>query len=113
MAHGLANAVLLPKVLRAYGEGVTKPLAELARAIGMGENNMSDKDLAEMIISHIEGMNRRMQIPDVLDCIRTGDIPEMAKHADNEGNPLYPVPVLWDGKELERLYYLVCPEEKK
>jgi alcohol dehydrogenase class IV len=112
VAHGLANAVLLPKVLRAYGEGVTKPLAELARAIGMGENNMSDKDLADMIISHIEGMNRRMQIPDVLDCIRTEDIPEMAKHADNEGNPLYPVPVLWDAKELERLYYLVCPEAK-
>ena len=112
VAHGLANAVLLPKVLRAYGEGVTKPLAELARAIGMGENNMSDKDLAEMMISHIEGMNRRMQIPEVLDCLRAEDIPEMAKHADKEGNPLYPVPVLWDARELERLYYLVCPEAK-
>ena len=113
VAHGLANAALLPKVLRAYGEGVTKPLAELARAIGMGEMNMSDKDLAEMMISHIEGMNRRMQIPEVLDCLRAEDIPEMAKHADKEGNPLYPVPVLWDARELERLYYLVCPEDKK
>ena len=31
----------------------------------------------------------------------------MAKHADKEGNPLYPVPVLMDEKELEKFYYAV------
>ena len=33
------------------------------------------------------------------------DVPEMAKYADKEGNPLYPVPILWNAKELEQIYY--------
>lgn len=36
------------------------------------------------------------------------DIPVMSKHADREGNPLYPVPVLMDRKELEKFYYEVA-----
>ena len=31
----------------------------------------------------------------------------MASHADKEGNPLYPVPVLMDKRELEKIYYEV------
>ena len=27
------------------------------------------------------------------------------KYADKEGNPLYPVPILWNAKELEQIYY--------
>ena len=36
------------------------------------------------------------------------DIKTMAKHADKEGNPLYPVPVLLNAKELEQFYYKVA-----
>ena len=31
----------------------------------------------------------------------------MAGYADREGNPLYPVPVLMDKKELEQIYWEV------
>ena len=34
----------------------------------------------------------------------------MAHHADMEANPIYPIPVLWDPEELEKLYYLVYEE---
>ena len=111
LPHGLANAVLLPKVLRAYGDSVTIPLAELAKKIGLVESTMKDKDAAEKFISHIEGMNERMQIPTAFDCIKKTDIPAMAKLADKEANPLYPVPTLWNAKELEKIYYLVCEEK--
>ena len=111
VAHGLANAVLLPKVLRAYGKSAVKPLAELAKAVGLAEKSASAESAAELIISHIEGMNARMQIPTKLDCVRKADVPEMAKLADSEANPLYPVPALWDAGELRALYYLVCCEE--
>ena len=107
VAHGLANAVLLPKFLRAYGDSVTKPLAELAYAVGLADSSLSIGDAAELIISHIEGMNRRMGIPDSLGCVKPEDIPEMARLADKEANPLYPVPTLWDAKELEKIYLLV------
>ncbi len=110
VAHGLANAVLLPHVLRAYGESATDSLAELAKAVGLVSEEASAYDAAEAIISHIEGMNRRMGIPEKLDCIRAEDIPAMARLADKEANPLYPVPTLWDSEELEALYLRASAE---
>lgn len=110
VAHGLANAVLLPCVLRAYGESATDSLAELARAVGLVNAETSAEDAAEAIISHIEGMNERMNIPKKLSCIKSCDIPEMAKLADREANPIYPVPTLWNAEELEAIYRLVCDE---
>lgn len=106
--HGLANAVLLPKVLRAYGDSVTKSLSELAKKVELVDNATPDKEAAEIFISHIEGMNKRMQIPEKFDCIVKSDIEEMSKLADKEANPLYPVPTLWDAEELQALYHLVC-----
>ena len=106
--HGLANAVLLPHVLRAYGKSATKQLAKLARVSGLANSAMDDNEACEAIISHIEGMNQRMQIPKTLDAVVINDIPAMAKLADKEANPLYPVPVLWNAAELEKIYSLIC-----
>ena len=43
--------------------------------------------------------------------IQKADIPVMAKHADQEGNPLYPIPVLMNRKELEIIYRKVKGQE--
>jgi len=102
--HGLANAVLLPHVLRAFGDSVTESLADLARATGLVEASVSDADAAERFICKVEEMNRNMQIPTKIQGIQKEDIPALAQYADKEGNPLYPVPQLWDAKELERIY---------
>ena len=110
VAHGLANAVLLPHVLRAYGDSAAISLAELAKVVGLVSEETPVSESAEAIISHIEGMNERMNIPKTLSCVRLCDVPEMAKLADKEANPIYPVPTLWDTKELEAIYHLVCDE---
>ena len=110
LAHGLANAVLLPRVLRAFGENAINSLAELAKATGLVNEDIPASEAAEAFISHIEGMNKRMNIPEKFSCIRLCDIPDMAKLADKEANPLYPVPTLWDAEELEAIYRLVCDE---
>ena len=47
---------------------------------------------------------RYMQIPETIKEIRREDIPALSKHAAAEGNPLYPVPVLMDEKELAGMY---------
>ena len=107
IAHGLANAVLLPIVLRAYGDSVTEALGNLSKVIGLAGEDVTIATAAEMFISHIEAMNERMQIPTKLDCIRKEDIPAMAALADKEANPLYPVPTLWNATELEAIYHLV------
>ena len=49
-----------------------------------------------------------MGIPERLQGIQKADIPAMARHADREANPLDPVPVLMNAKELEQFYYQVA-----
>ena len=102
--HGLANAVLLPIVLKQYGKAAYRRLALLARASGVVREVKSEKLTAEDFINWVEAMNREMQIRSHLDGIRREDIPAMATYAEKEGNPLYPVPVLWTRRELEEIY---------
>ena len=105
--HGLANAVLLPFVLEAYGPCIYKKLHRLGVAAGLASLSDSDEQGARAFITAIRDMRRRLQIPDTLPGIREADIPALARHADREANPLYPVPCLWDAKELERFYQTV------
>lgn len=102
--HGLANAVLLPHVLRAYGNAVTKRLAELAYLTGVAAAQDTEETAAEKFICSIEEMNRSMQIPEKLEGIKAEDVEELARYADKEANPLYPVPKLWDAEELQQIY---------
>ena len=106
--HGLANSVLLPEVLNFYGDRTHKKLYELAVYARIAERNDSEAEGAEKLIEKIRALNANMQIPKTLPEIKKEDVQAMAKHADKEGNPLYPVPVLMDAKELEKLYYLVA-----
>ena len=55
----------------------------------------------------------KFNIKDIVSEIREEDIPKMAKYADKEANPLYPVPVLMDAKALEQFYYMLMPEGDK
>lgn len=105
--HGLANAVLMPIVLEAYGPCVHKKLWELGRAAGVVTPSMSHAQGAQAFIAAIRELNRRMGIPTTLQGIQEEDIPAMARHASREANPLYPVPRLMDAKELERFYQKV------
>ena len=105
MPHGLTNAIILPIVLKKYGEAVYKKLACLAKFANIGDNNDSDKVRAEKFISAIESLNKKLGIPSKISGIKTKDIPKLAAYADKETNPLYPVPILWNAKELEEIYY--------
>ena len=104
--HGLANSVLLPIVLKAYGTAAHKKLARLARITGISDSKL-DAVAAEEFINHIRNMNISMNIPETLDGIRNEDIPKLACYADKEANPLYPVPALWGPEKLEQMYHLV------
>ena len=103
--HGEANSILLPHVLRAYGEAAEHKLALLADAAGIGGSG--EKEKAAAFIAAIEAMNRRLGIPDAIGELKEEDIPALARRADKEANPLYPVPRLMDAKELESLYRAV------
>lgn len=106
--HGLANSVLLPIVLEEYGVAIHHQLHNLAIVAGVASKSEPHAVAAGKFIRAIRDMNRRMGIPETLSGILEGDIPEMARHADKEANPLYPVPVLMNAKELEKFYYKVA-----
>ena len=103
--HGLANAVLMPIVLEEYGETAHVKLHQLAMAAGISKETDLVEDSAKRFIQTLRDMNARMNIPTGFTNIIETDIPMMAKHADAEANPLYPVPKLMDAKELEKIYY--------
>ncbi len=102
--HGLANAVLLPHVLRAYGASAEKKLSILAEAIGMRKNG-------EAFIKAVEALEKEIGIPGYIKGIDEKDIHELAILAEREANPLYPVPKLMTAEELEPFYKAVI--EKK
>lgn len=106
--HGLANSVLMPLVLEAYGEAAHKKLHEMGVAAGVTTPGASHQEGAEAFIQAIRELNRKLGIPATLPGILKQDIPRMARHAAKEANPLYPVPVLMTAKELERFYHNVA-----
>lgn len=111
--HGLANAVLLPKVLEAYGACVYKKLKDLAVYSAVADENDIEQLAAEKFIDRIKELNVNMNIPEFIPEIKEEDITDMAKKADAESNPLYPVPVLLNAKELEKFYYMVAEWSQK
>lgn len=106
--HGLANAVLLPVVLEAYGKAAHKKLARLAEAVGI--EGSTDEKKAKAFIQAIYDLNESMDIPKLINPTTTKyelkeeDLPIMVKHAVSEANPLYPVPIIWGYDELYSLY---------
>ena len=94
VGHGLANAVLLPVVLRDYGPAAHRKLARLAELVGLPGG--TDAEKAAAFIDAILAMNARLGIPTGFSCIREEDLPQMAAWAAAEANPTYPVPVIYD-----------------
>lgn len=95
--HGKANAVILPYMLETYGEKSYKKLARLSEMAGLqGENK---KEKATAFIQSVREMNRKMGIPSKIDELRRKDFDELVRRAVKEGNPTYPVPVIWEVKE--------------
>lgn len=103
--HGLANAILLPFVLESYGESIHKKLYRLAAEAGIADKDTPDDEAAAKFIDAIKDMKKRFGIGDTVKEIQEEDIPKLSHYADKEANPLYPVPVLMNAKELEQFYY--------
>ena len=102
--HGLANAVIMPYVLRFYGVTIHKKLAQLAQVAGITTSNQSEREQAVAFIEAIERLNERMHIPRICPEIQLNDIPTLVDRAFAEANPLYPVPVIMTKQQLTTIY---------
>ena len=107
VAHGLANAIILPYVLKKYGRRIYKKLWQMGVYANLFDDKTSIEAGAKIFIEKIEAMNKSMSIGTNIPEIQEADIPALAITAEKEGNPLYPVPVLYTAKQLEDIYYEV------
>ena len=111
--HGLANAVILPYVLKAYGKAVYKKLWKMGVYAGLFNKSVSYFYGANLFISKIEELNKQMNIPTKIEVLIEADIAKLAVTAEHEANPLYPVPVLFTAKQLENIYYNIKGEDSE
>lgn len=106
-AHGFANAVILPHILKVYGEKVEKKLSHLAKISKIADEDDTQKEASEKFIKFIEKLNRHFEIPSYIEQLKEEDIEKLVLHAEKEANPLYPVPVLMDKDALIGCYKLL------
>ena len=104
VAHGLANAIIMPKVLKYYGSAIYDSIARLCDKAGLFQSCSSEKEKTEAFIAWVEGLNKKFGIPEVVDKLKEVDIPLLASRAEKESNPLYPVPVIFSLEDFENIY---------
>ena len=87
LPHGVANAMLLPEVMRFNLPAATKRFADIAEALGCDVRGMSDEAAAEAGIQAVEQFCREMGIPAYLDDVGVdkAKVPAMAITALEDG----------------------------
>lgn len=96
--HGLANAVILPRVLRFIEPVATARLANLERTI-TGSEKGRDEELASQFIERIEALGREIGIPAHLEELQEEDFAAIAANARKEAMNFYAVPRLMSAEE--------------
>lgn len=91
--HGLANAVLLPYVLRYNGEVCPDRFVDMGRAFGLDMNGVTGMDAVMKVVNAIQDLNQKLGIPAHLKevGVKEEDIPMLSEKAMNDvctgGNP--------------------------
>ncbi|WP_084419328.1 iron-containing alcohol dehydrogenase [Photobacterium sp. J15] len=103
IAHGQANAVLLPGVLRLLQPYCRQRLDNLADIIGLTGG--------DAFIEAVSNLNKQLNIPEGFKELKAEDIPMIAKRALEEAHGTYPVPGYLSQKQCEQLLHSLLIEE--
>ena len=76
----------------------------MAKISGMCKHDMDERKASRIFIDWVKSLNNEMNIPTKVKELVEEDISTLAKIAEKEANPLYPVPILLSAKELEDMY---------
>lgn len=91
--HGVANALLLPHVLRFNGEECPELFVNMGRAFGFNMENLDGQEAVEKVVDAVSELSRKLNIPQTLREIGIPKemIPKLAEQAINDpctpGNP--------------------------
>lgn len=103
--HGLANAIILPKVLSFYGKKIYKKIGALCNEIGLFPELVTDEEKTLAFIQKIKDMNKLFGFPQYIEELKEEDIPKLIRRAKKEANPLYPVPVIFMDEEFGCVFH--------
>ncbi len=109
--HGLANAIMLPHVLKYSSPAITERLALLAVRAKVGTDDEPSSVLAQKFIDAVDQLNADLNIPTVLDALQESDIPALAKAACFEAHTGYPVPRYMSQAQCEAMIRQVLPKQ--
>ncbi len=102
--HGLANAIVLPKVLEYYGKSIYSKMSKLADLLALTEIGDSNLTKCNKVIEYIRELNAKMNIPTNIPEIKYADIDEMINLSYKEAVPLYPTPKVFTKKDFANIY---------
>jgi alcohol dehydrogenase len=107
--HGLANAIMLPHVLKYSRPAIIERLAQLAVRAKVGTEDESSSELAQKFLDAVDQLNHDLGIPTHLEALQESDIPALAKAACHEAHTGYPVPRYMSQAQCEALIRQVLP----
>jgi alcohol dehydrogenase len=107
--HGLANAIVLPHVLKYSAPEITGRLAQLAVRAKLGDESEDEDLLAQKFLDGVDQLNRDLNIPLHLAALKAADIPALAKAACHEAHTGYPVPRYMTQAQCEALIRGLLP----
>ncbi len=108
--HGLANAIILPRVLDFSKPNCTARLAKLAEVSGLKKGNESEGELADAFIARVRAMNAEFGIPTQVDKLKVEDIPAITDKALSEAHMFYAVPRYMDTPQCEAFIRQMLPK---
>ncbi len=111
VAHGLANAVLLPHIMEYNKDKCEKKFAQMSDVVGVSEKTDSDKEKADKFINSIFEMNKTMQVPERISDFKKEGVEEIIKAGFKEAHGTYPVPKYMTKKEALNILSKVCSED--
>ena len=109
VAHGLANAVLLPHIMEYYLPASAPRLARMAQICGIsGDSDESTR--ARAFVESIAAMNQTGGVPERLAEFPRAEIDAVIKEAFQECHGTYPVPRYYTRPAARALLEQVCAE---
>ena len=91
--HGIANAILLPHVLKFNGGVCPDLFRNMGNAIGLDMNNLTDEEAVGKVVEAVQNLSKKLNIPQTLREVGISKemIPKLASQAINDictsGNP--------------------------
>ena len=109
ISEGLAEAIVLPELLRSYGAKAEQQIASLARQTGIVAIDLPDERTTRLFISGIEQQRILFELPDYIEQMHPQDIPDIIDDTLDAALHFYPMPVFYDAIDLEQFITPLLP----